>query len=81
MLSKDVGNLSFEEKLMILDLIDLRVDYLIKQIKKERVESGNCPHEHLINSTTLGDPIDVRKKTCLDCGKELIFRGGILQNE
>lgn len=70
--------LSYEEKMSILNRIEERISDLKAKLYNERVKSGKCPHENVKDTTTMATPKGVRTKLCLDCGKELIMKDGVI---
>lgn len=73
--------MTYEEKIWLLNLVIDRAKKLKNQVKKERREvDKKCPHDRLVNTTTMADPDNVKKELCLDCGKELLYVDGILKN-
>lgn len=70
----------YEAKIALLQQIKKYVDSAEDALKNEAKREGKCPHENTVNKTTFMDPEDVRREVCLDCRKELIYKGGILQN-
>lgn len=72
--------LTYEEKMWLLGVIQDRVDRIKQMLILKRVNvEKKCPHHNTFNMTTLADPANVKKELCADCGNILIYEDGILK--
>jgi len=58
----------YRDKIRILDLIVERANELKKEIMREQLKRGYCPHENTVDKTTFVDKDNkIRRIYCKDC--------------
>jgi len=71
--------LTYEEKIWLIDVIRKRLERLETKINMHRVNvEKKCPHRKTFNVTTLADPVNVEKRLCTRCNTTLVYKDGIL---
>lgn len=72
--------MNYDEKLILIRLIEKRLGILRDSIEEERIDAGLCPHEEWREITTFIDLRDgYRVYACKRCGKK--FKEPILSEE
>lgn len=62
-------DLSYLDKVDILDAIKNRAEILQNQVKVKRAQKGKCTHPEIVDISTIIDVREgYRKKKCLECG-------------
>lgn len=71
--------LTYEEKMFIISVVEKRLDSLKKAVISDRINNEKrCPHTKTVNMTTLADPPNIEKRLCVHCRAELTYEDGIL---